>query len=218
MASEIDICNMALSAIRAGSINSLTEASLQAQQCKLHYPFLRDSLLREGCWGFARTIKALALRTDDVFNWVFSYQYPSDCLKLERLILDFEEFTSNDNGGALRHRHIEDIFTPDLERQIKHEINNIDGNKVILANEQNLRIKYSKKITDPNLFDVTFIQTLVYLLASTLAIPVVGGDLGRGFRSDNLQLYNSFLNAAIANDKNEGFTPTPDSEFILIRR
>jgi hypothetical protein len=218
MASEIDICNMALSAIRAGSINSLTEASLQAQQCKLHYPFLRDSLLREGCWGFSRTIAALALRTDDVFNWVFSYQYPSDCLKLERLILDFEEFTSNDDGGALRHRHIEDIFTPDLERQIKHEINNIDGNKVILANEQNLRIKYSRKITDPNLFDVTFIQTLVSLLSSVLAIPLVGGDLGRGFRSDNLQLYNAFLKAAIANDKNEGFTPTPDSEFILIRR
>jgi len=152
-----------------------------------------------------------------VFNWVFAYQYPSDCLKLERLILDFEEVSSED-GGALRHRHIEDLFTPDLERQIKHEIINIDGNKVILANEQNLRIKYAKRVTDPNLFDITFIQTFVYLLSSSLAVPVVGGDLGRGFRSDNLQLYQTFLKAAIANDKNEGFTPTPDSEFIMIRR
>lgn len=218
MASEVDICNMALAAIRAGSINSLNETSLQAQQCKLHYPFLRDSLLREGCWGFSRTIAVLALRTDDVFNWIFAYQYPVDCLKLERLIIEFEEFRSDDGSTALRHRHIEDLFTPDLERQIKHEIINIDGNKVILANEQNLRIKYSRRVTDPNLFDITFIQTFVHLLSSALAVPVVGGEMGRGFRTDNLQMYQVFLNAAIANDKNEGFTPTPDSEFILIRR
>ena len=42
MASEVEICNLALSNIRAGSINSLTEGSLQAQICKLKYPILRD--------------------------------------------------------------------------------------------------------------------------------------------------------------------------------
>jgi hypothetical protein len=152
MASEVDICNMALSGIRGGSINSLDEASLQAQQCKLKYPFLRDMLLRDVPWNFAHKEDALALLTDDLFNWVYAYQYPSDCLYINRLILNFEEF--GDTGdGVTRSRHIEDIYSPDLGRQVKYEIQNLDGNRVIAANEPTLRISYRKKITDPNLFD-----------------------------------------------------------------
>ena len=45
MTSVVDICNLALSNIRAGSINNIDEVSLQAQQCKLKYPFMRDRLL-----------------------------------------------------------------------------------------------------------------------------------------------------------------------------
>ena len=46
MASEIDICNLALGHIRAGTINSLDEGSVQAKQCKLKYPIMRDQITK----------------------------------------------------------------------------------------------------------------------------------------------------------------------------
>ena len=85
MASEIEICNLALSNIRAGSINSFTEGSLQAQQCNLKYSILRNRVLKES-WGFNHKIRALSVLTTEVFNWVYAYQYPTDCLKINRLV------------------------------------------------------------------------------------------------------------------------------------
>ena len=82
MASDVEICNIALSNIRAGSINSLDENSLQAQQCKLKYALLRDRMLTEVPWTFNRKIRALSVLTTEIFNWAYAYQYPTDCLKI----------------------------------------------------------------------------------------------------------------------------------------
>lgn len=213
MASEVEICNMALSEIRAGSINSLTESSLQAQQCKLKYPFLRDMLLRDVPWNFAHKVDALALLTDDLHNWVYAYQYPSDCLYINKLILNFEEF--GDTGdGVTRARHIEDIYTPDLNRQVKYEVMNVDGNRVIAANEPELRISYRKKVTDPNLFDSLFIMAFVQLLAANLAVPVVGAEVGRQLKKDAFDLYSAYISEAIEATMNESYVPPVDSDFI----
>lgn len=214
MASEVEICNLALSGIRAGSINSLNETSLQAQQCKLKYSLLRDMLLRDVPWNFAHKTDALALLTDDLFNWVYAYQYPSDCLYVNRLILNFEEFGSS---GVTRSRHIEDLYTPDLNKQVKYEIQNVSNNRVIAANEPELRISYRMRVTDPNLFDTLFIQVFVKLLESELAIPIVGAEVGRQLRSDALQLYEAYLLEATASNGNEGYTESVDSDFITIR-
>jgi hypothetical protein len=214
MASEVEICNLALGNIRAGSINSFTESSLQAQQCKLKYPYLRDMLLEDVPWNFAHKVDTLALLTDDLFNWVYAYQYPSDCLHINRLILNFEEF--GDTGdGVTRTRHIEEIYTPDLDAQVKYEIQNVDGNRIIAANEPGLRVSYRKRITDPNLFSTLFIQTLSYLLASELAIPIVGGtDVGRQLRADSFKIYQAYLSEATASTKNEEYVEPRDSDFI----
>ena len=217
MASEVEICNMALSNIRAGSINSFNESSLQAQQCKLKYPYMRDMLLSDAPWNFAHRIDALALLTDDLFNWVYAYQYPSDCLYINKLILNFEEF--GDTGdGVTRARHIEDVYAPDLGRQVKYEVQNVDDNRVIAANEPELKISYRKKIIDPNLFSSLFIQAFVQLMSSELAIPVVGAEVGRQLRADALQLYKQYLLEATASTMNEGYTEVRDSDFIMVRR
>lgn len=215
MASEVEICNMALSKIRAGSINSLSEASAQAQQCSLWYPICRDFLLQDSPWGFARKTVALAvLAEEDVFNWVYVYQYPTDCLHIERLILNFEEFTAID--GAQRTRHFEDIYTPDLNAQVKYEVQNIEGvkGKVILANEPDLRALYRFRVTDPNKYSPALIETLAAYLASKLAVPIVGADAGRSLRKDAFDEYQMLLGAAIQSSMNQGYDSPRDSEFI----
>ena len=151
----------------------------------------------------------------DLFNWIYAYQYPSDCLSIVRLVLNFEEFSNSD--GALRSRRIEDIYTPDINRQVKYEIYNENNNKVIAANEADLRIIYRKKVTDPNLFDNVFIQAFSWMMAAELAVPIVGVEAGRRLRSDALTMYKSYLDEAIANNMNEGYTEPVESDFITIR-
>lgn len=217
MTSEVEICNLGLSNIRAGSINSFTEGSLQAQQCKLKYPFLRDRVLKES-WGFNNKIRTLAVLTTEIFNWAYAYQYPTDCLKINRLVGAHEELANAD--AAVVSRLLDSQLLPIRDRQpvIPYEVFNFDDNKVIGANESELRIAYTAKITDPNLFNDDFIMALSHLLASELAIPIIGAETGRQLRSDSLQMYREYLNAAIADDMNEGDYEPPLSEYETIRR
>jgi hypothetical protein len=218
MASEVELCNLALSNIRAGSINSLDEASLSAQQCKLKYPFIRDRLLAELPWGFGRKLKALSVLTTEIYNWSIAYQYPTDVLKIHRLVGAHEELANADADVVSRLLDSQLLPLKDLRQQIPYEVFNFDNNKVIGSNEVNLRIDYSAKVTDPNLFPPDFIMALSHLLAAELAIPLIGAEAGRLLRSDSLTMYNEYLNSAIANDLNEQYDTPALSEFETIRR
>lgn len=217
MTSEVEICNLGLSHLRTASINSLTEASIQAQQCKLLYPVLRDQMLQDAPWQFAHRIKPLAVLSTDVFNWAYTYQYPSDCLRINRLILNWEEI-NQDNGSYVSRRHDRNLPRPNLAPKVEYQVLNVDGNKVITANDPKLRADYRVKVTDPNLFDAQFILGLSHLLAAHLAVPIVGVDKGRKLRSDALSMYQHYINAAEAADANEQHSAQTDSEFITIRQ
>ena len=49
---EVDICNMALGRIRAKSVGTLTENSIQAEKCRIFYPEARDTVLSLVDWPF----------------------------------------------------------------------------------------------------------------------------------------------------------------------
>lgn len=215
MTSIVEICNLALSSVRAGSINSIDESSLQAQQCKLWYPILRDKCLRENNWNFARKIIALAPVTDVVFTQPYAYRYPNDCLEIERLVGEYEQVTTD---SSARYWNPSGCYGTIRYPEIPYDIYNIGDTKIIGTVQANLRIDYTAKITDPNLFSVDFMLALSYLLASSIAIPIVGVKDGRALRSDSLSLYSSYLNSAVASDSNEKHHDIPESEFVTCRR
>lgn len=218
MASEVEICNIALSNIRAGSINSLTEGSLQAQQCKLKYGILRDRCLREIPWGFNRKIKALAPVTTEIFNWAYAYQYPIDCLKIHRLMGSYEEISSGATDYISQQLDANVLSLKDTRTQIPYEVFNFDDKKTIGADQPELRINYAAKVTDPNLFSDDFVMALSHLLASEVAVPIVGAEMGRALRNDSLQLYKQYLASALAADQNDQYSSPVESEFITVRR
>lgn len=217
MASVVEICNLALSNIRAGSINSLTESSLQAQVCKLKYPILRDRCLREIPWQFNHKIRALASVTTDIFNWAYAYSYPVDCLKIHRLVGSFEELPAGSSDVASRLLDSRVINLKEQRRQIPYEVFNFDNSKVIGSDQPELRIDFAAKVTDPNLFSDDFIMALSHLLASELAIPIVGAELGRALRNDSLQLYRQYLASAMATDMNDQYFLPSESDFVTVR-
>lgn len=218
MASEVEICNLALSNIRSGSINSLNEGSLQAQLCKLKYPIIRDRLLSEIPWGFNRKIEGLSLLNKDTFNWGYTYTYPVDCLKLHRLVGQFEKIQNPDSDVISRLTDNQLLPLRHMRQQIPFEVFLTDGVRVIASNEPDLMADYAYKVEDPNLFTVDFILAFSYLLAAEIAIPLIGAEMGRALRSDSLNIYKQYLDAAIANDMNEQFDEPTISEFESIRR
>jgi hypothetical protein len=220
MSSVIDICNLALSNIRSQSINSLEEPSLQAQTCRLKYPLLRDLMLNDYSWGFARKIRPLVLTDTNIFNWAYAYDYPQDCMNINRLMLGYEEVNqSTQLPGAQRSYYSDpDFLDPShLRDQVPYEIFNFD-NKLIGVNQPLVRIDYRSRMENPELFTPPFTIALSYLLASEVAITIVGAELGRALRKDSLDLYREYLNNAISNDQNEKYQVVLDSEYVTARR
>lgn len=216
MTSKVEICNLALSNIRAGSINNIDEQSLPAQVCALKYDIIRDMMLTEVPWGFAHKIKGLALLSTEIFNWVYAYQYPVDCFKINRLVGAQEQLLNADAGSVSR--ALESQLLPSIRKQVSYEIFNFDGNKVIGSNESDLRIDYIANITDPNLFSNNFILAFSHLLAAEIAVPIVGVEKGRQLRSDSLQMYKEYLATAESDDLNEQYYEPPLSELETVRR
>lgn len=217
MASDIEICNIGLSNIRAGSINSFTEQSVQAQVCKLKYNILRDRCLREIPWQFNHMIRALAPVTTDLFNWAYTYSYPVDCLKIRRLMGSYEEIPAGSADVASRLLDSRVLPIRGFRRQIPYEVFSVDGVKLIGSDQPDLRIDFAGKITDPNLFSDDFIMALSHLISSEVAIPIVGAELGRALRNDSIQLYKQYLASALASDQNDQYLEPRESDLVTIR-
>ena len=85
MASEVDICNLALARLgdnaTVASIDP-PEGSAQAEHCARFYAVARDSLLEMHAWKFATRRVQLAKLTVESWDWSFAYAEPTGALKL----------------------------------------------------------------------------------------------------------------------------------------
>lgn len=225
MASVIDICNQALSPVRRGSINSLTEGSIQAQQCALHYESCRDELLEKFPWGFAKTVSALnLLSTIDPFKWTYAWQYPATCKRIWRLRRDWEDTNSPNDSGASSFLS-RTGFDPDRPRlpqeiPVEYEIQRdaASGQKIIVTYESDLYIEYNALVTDPNQFTALFRRGLAHLLTSRIAIPVAGYKDGSGMEKDALNKFAAWLLEAQDASSNQEYYDAPPSEFETVRQ
>lgn len=220
MASEVSVCNQALSRIRAKSINSLTEASIEAQQCSLWYATVRDEAQEAHPWGFNRRTAALSqLAATDVFNWAYVYQYPPDCLYVDKLVRNYEQYTQQ-TGTTVGYypRRVEELTPEDLTSPVVFEIQDADPDgKIIVANEPALRAVYRRRVTDPNRFSTQFTVALSALLASRIALAVIGGAAGKAEAKRNLEEYLFLIRAAAINSGNERHAAVPESEYVTTR-
>lgn len=218
MTSVVDICNMALSHIRAGSINAIDENSAKAQLCNLHYATVRDTVLSEP-WSFNHSIRTLTLRADTIFNWKYLYQYPEDCLKINYLIPNWTQVSADNTGTRPRNYYDRGLVNLDFHRpKIEYEVFNVAGeDKVIASNDAELRLDYQAEVTDVNLMSPKVIMAISHLLAANIVIPIIGIDAGRSIRSDEYALYNQLITSAMADDLNQRHKEIPDDDMITIR-
>lgn len=150
--SETSICNQSLGTIGAKQIDNVeTDASIQAIQCRLHYEPTRDALIRSYTWRFASARAVLAQNTiTPVFEWEFQYILPNDFMAMRSI---YENRFSSIN--------------------FRNYV--LEGDQ-LLTDEDEMSIRYVKKVTDTSKFDPLFVKVLVLLLADEMIGPLTGGD------------------------------------------
>ncbi len=82
MPSSTDVCNDALGQIGHNFITNINDSDRPAAVCKRFYDTSRDQVFRQNNWNFARKRANLARNLiAPLFEWTFSYQLPSDCIR-----------------------------------------------------------------------------------------------------------------------------------------
>lgn len=188
MASEVQIARLALQHLGDRyDITSLTEASPEAEQVNLVFDTVRDMVLREHPWKFARKYATPAALSGVVpGNWDYMFTYPPDALRVLHIV--------NPLG--------------DDQPPIRFEVaQNSDDLRVLLCNESEPTFAYTQKVTDPQQFDPQFVTALSYRIAQYIAMPITGD---RGIMSDMKTLADDEIGRAQESDANEGFeAPRP---------
>ncbi len=221
MSSVIDICNLALGNVRAPSINSLDESSIEAQVCKQRYEMAVKYLLEDFSWNFAHKIMPLGLLDVDVKEWTYAYSYPNDCLKVKRIVPN--ESASSDRTVQYQFSTTEEYtnLRDRMRTRIPYEIGRTSDNaKAVFTDQPDANIAYTAYVADPNEYSYGFIDTLSWYLASVIAIPVVGAATGAKLRQDALRGYEVVSGQAKASNANErtNTNQIPESPTITARR
>lgn len=157
-------------------IANLRDGSKAANKALSIYGETRDTMLRDGDWGFAQRNVALTVLKQAPANltyltpwtdqypplpWQFEYAYPNDCLKLRSV-------------------KPTPVFVPDMDPQpyvwaINNDNSFTPAQRVILCNVENAIAVYAGRVTDPatwpNDFSSALIDTLGEALAAGLTTP-----------------------------------------------
>jgi len=161
MASNTELCNMALGRIAAKRINSFddtTDTKNSAVQCRLHFVQTRDALQRSHAWIFNATRVILSEDTTaPIFEYDNQFIMPSDYLRA-RSVYD-------EAGGP----NSMSFYSAAIEA-------NADGDLRWLTNQDAVNLRYSRRVTDGAKFDPLFIEVLVLKLARKLVMPLAGAE------------------------------------------
>lgn len=200
MASKTGICNQALLHLKNSKTltNVDTDNSIQANTLLLFYDDALEEVLREFDWPFAKRIAALALveeDPDDGVEWAYSYRWPSGCLRARYIV------SGTTAVGTT---------TP----KVAFEIGADDTGLLILTNEVDAVLAYTKSIDDVSVMSPRFRTAFSYLLAYKVAPTLCGEDRG-GLGNKALAFYALELSRAkeeYLNERQHGLSR--ESEFI----
>ncbi|MEG1825115.1 MAG: hypothetical protein RRY12_10775 [Cloacibacillus sp.] len=152
MTSDINICNMALGNIGAEPIISFEDESQTARICKMHYEHVIDYLLAGHPWGFNRRLIALIESSETkAAGWNYLYVYPVEALNINRI---FSAKSSSERSDF--------IITLGEKRRIACN----------LPPDGSVYAECRVAVEDVSLWPPQFVEVVVWLLASRLALSL----------------------------------------------
>jgi hypothetical protein len=196
-ASEIAICNMALSHLGVAKeiANLETENSQEASACRRFFAQARDNTLRDYPWPFATKITTLALvEADPNEEWGYSYRAPTDFLRINRILSGVR----NDSART----------------RVPYRIVRDESGLLIYTDKEDAEIEYVMRETDPSRYPGDFTMALSLRLAAYIAPRLTAGDPYKlGERA--LRLHSLEISKAEATSFNEEQAEeAPESEMV----
>jgi hypothetical protein len=147
-----DLANLALGNLGIPTIDDIeSTTSEEAKACNLVYDDVRKIYLAEATPGFSRADVALAIAADEeseVYDYV--YTYPADCIKTREIW----------NEGA----------TPRIEYEVGSHSSGTS--KVIVTNQEDAILVYTRDITNLNMFTSHDIDALSYLFSAKIVMKL----------------------------------------------
>ena len=212
MATDVDICNLALS--RLGDDATVTsidpaEGSFQADRCATFYPLARDEMLETHPWAFAlrRVEGTTIVMPDEITTWQFGYQWPTSAMQVFAVIPP-NALDNNASPAATVFSSDGRLSTvlpsPSTYSSQPFDVEILsDGSKVVLTNQEDAVLRYVQNITDTSKFSNLFIDALAWLLASKLAGPIYKGETGANMAAVCYKHYMIALGKAQVHDVNQ---------------
>ena len=223
MPSEVDIANLALALLGdSATVSSMSppQGSAQASHCARFFPIARNALLEMSTWGFSTVRVSLAAITYGFTEWKYAYQVPSDMVN-SIAILDpaatddySQPYTQGYTPLGTANTN-QSLYTP---QPYSIETDRVTGVPIILTNQINATLRYTRVVTDPTLFSPTFVVALSYLLASFLAGPVIKGDAGMNVSNSMRKKAVDALSESRPSDANQGVIRTTQSVPWMVGR
>ena len=204
MATEVDICNLALAHLGDdATIASLSppEGSAQAEKAARFYPIARDSLLEMHTWNFAAKRANLALTTNNLAQWDYAYVAPTDMMSPVAVISPTAQndyatrMSAGDTPGGITSNYAPTI----VAGQYTPQQFAIEGT-TIYTNVETAMLRYQAFVTESDKFSPLFVMTLSWHLASMLAGPIIKGDQGAAEAKRCTQVMVSYLTTAKQSD------------------
>lgn len=207
MASEVDICNLALSHLgdsaTVATINP-PEGSAQAEHCARFYPIARDALLEMHQWGFATRRHALSLLSaNESSTWRYCYAMPTQVVNLIAVLAP-DALDDYSVGAPAAWAPTSPLISAGAYTPQPFVTETLaDGTDVIYTNQENAVLRYTAIVTDAAKFSPLFVELLSWLLASHLAGPVLKGDTGTAAAQRTFSTFKQRFNDAVESDANQ---------------
>lgn len=211
MASEVDICNLALGHLGDNAtVSSISppEGSAQSEHCARFYPIARDALLEMHNWNFSMRRVNLAQLTNIWPEWKYAYALPADAINIIAVMppdayddyatkfvpTDTPSFAHNYSPMITAGRYSPQDFTVEVGD---------DGNHILYTNQEKAMLRYTMYVTDTTSYSPLFVMALSWQLASMLAGPILKGDAGSAEAKRCTQMAMGYISKAQASDSNQ---------------
>ena len=173
-----EICNMALSFINKGRINSMDDDSTEAKQCKIHYDHCRRRLLMAYSFGFAKAVKKLAELNPKQYSvpgWKHVYAYPENTLSVH-YVYDEAHAKYKEEQRA----EFEIIMINEFDRVIATDVDEAYAEVV-------------HDVKEPGIYSEEFTDALAHMMAASIAFQLTGNA---NVQQAQMQLAQMSLEAA----------------------
>jgi hypothetical protein len=186
----VDICNLALAQLGGKfTITSLDDETAGARLCKANYASLRDTVLEEMDWSFAKTQHALAADTTaSLIEGATKFKIPATTLRVLAVY--------DGNGVKLDDWSLEQ--------------------RSVLAFTDALVIRAIDRVEDTTMYSQAFTQALAGRMAAEMAMPLTNSA---AMSTTMWQLYSQKISLARTNDGLQGSSQSlPAGRIIKARQ